>query len=169
MYLSISGLITNSDTVQTVNNSHEALLRSHGLSVTAQRLALLQTIGGHQHITADQATEEVRMQLGTISRQSVYDTLNTFVEKGLARRIQPIDSPALFEDRVGDNHHHLICRTCGIVTDVDCAVGARPCLEASDSNGFIIDEADVTYWGECPACQQATTSQVKHQTRKENQ
>lgn len=155
--------------VQVVSVSHESLLRSHGLSVTAQRLTVLQTISDHPHITADQATDVAREQLGSISRQSVYDTLNTLVEKGLARRIQPIDSPALFEDRVGDNHHHLVCRSCGLVTDVDCAVGARPCLEASDNNGFVIDEADVTYWGECPACQEASTSQVKHQTRKENQ
>ena len=155
--------------VQVVSVTHESLLRSHGLSVTAQRLTLLQTISDHPHITADQAAEVAREHLGTISRQSVYDTLNTLVEKGLARRIQPIDSPALFEDRVGDNHHHLVCRSCGLVTDVDCAVGVRPCLEASDNNGFIIDEADVTYWGECPACQQGATSQVTYQTRKENQ
>lgn len=139
----------------------EDQLRDHGLSITAQRLSILQTLSEHPHITADQATEIARKQLGAISRQTVYDTLNTLVEKGLARRIQPIDSPALFEDRVGDNHHHLVCRSCGLVTDVDCAVGARPCLEASNDNGFIIDEADVTYWGECPACQQATTSQIK--------
>ena len=165
----ISGLCQNYDIVHFVSLANESLLRSHGLSVTAQRLALLQTISDHPHITADQAAEVAREQLGTISRQSVYDTLNTLVEKGLARRIQPIDSPALFEDRVGDNHHHLVCRSCGLVTDVDCAVGARPCLEASNSNGFIIDEADVTYWGECPACQQTSKSQVTHQTRKENQ
>jgi len=149
--------------------SPEGLLRSHGLSVTAQRLTVLQTITDYPHITADQAAEVARKKLGAISRQSVYDTLNTFVEKGIARRIQPIDSPALFEDRVGDNHHHLVCRSCGVVVDVDCAVGLRPCLEASDDNNFIIDEADVTYWGECPKCQQATHSQVKQQTRKENQ
>jgi Fur family ferric uptake transcriptional regulator len=88
----------------------------------------------------------------------VYDTLNTLVEKGLARRIQPIDSPALFEDRVGDNHHHLVCRTCDVVVDVDCAVGLRPCLEASDNNNFIIDEAEVTYWGLCPKCQPKNSS-----------
>jgi len=152
-----------------VLDTYEDLLRAHGLSVTAQRLALLQTISDYPHITADQATEVARKQLGSISRQSVYDTLNTLVEKGLARRIQPIDSPALFEDRVGDNHHHLVCRSCGVVVDVDCAVGLRPCLEASHDNNFIIDEADVTYWGECPKCQQATHSQVKQQTRKENQ
>ena len=150
-------------------DTYEDLLRAHGLNVTAQRLALLQTISDYPQITADQATEVARKQLGSISRQSVYDTLNTLVEKGLARRIQPIDSPALFEDRVGDNHHHLVCRSCGVVVDVDCAVGLRPCLEASDDNNFIIDEADVTYWGECPVCQQAAHSQVKHQTRKENQ
>jgi len=152
-----------------VLDTYEDLLRAHGLNVTAQRLALLQTISDYPHISADQATEVARKQLGSISRQSVYDTLNTLVEKGLARRIQPIDSPALFEDRVGDNHHHLVCRSCGVVVDVDCALGLRPCLEASDDNNFIIDEADVTYWGECPACQQAATSQVTYQTRKENQ
>jgi Fur family ferric uptake transcriptional regulator len=142
------------------------LLRSHGLSVTPQRLALLQTISEYPHITADQATEVVRKSLGTISRQSVYDTLNVLVEKGLARRIQPIDSPALFEDRVGDNHHHLICRSCGDVTDVDCAVGFRPCLQASDDNGFIIDEADVTYWGECLKCQpKITTTTIKRKVK----
>lgn len=148
-------------------STHATLLRSHGLSVTPQRLALLQTIGEYPHITADQATAALRKSLGTISRQSVYNTLNVLVEKGLARRIQPIDSPALFEDRVGDNHHHLICRSCGEVADVDCAVGFRPCLEASDDNGFIIDEADVTYWGECPQCQ--IKSETKNQTRKEKQ
>ncbi|KRO52410.1 MAG: Fur family transcriptional regulator [Ilumatobacteraceae bacterium] len=152
-------------------STHATLLRSHGLSVTPQRLALLQTLSQYPHITADQATEAVRKSLGTISRQSVYNTLNALVEKGLARRIQPIDSPALFEDRVGDNHHHLICRSCGDVADVDCAVGFRPCLEASDDNGFIIDEADVTYWGECPKCQPKisnvhTTTKTKTKTRK---
>ena len=136
-----------------MTQTYEQLLRSHGLNVTAQRLTLLQTISEYPHITADQATEAARKKLGAISRQSVYDTLNTMVEKGLARRIQPIDSPALFEDRVGDNHHHLVCRDCGVVVDVDCAVGLRPCLEASDNNNFIIEEAEVTYWGQCPKCQ----------------
>ena len=152
-----------------MQNTYKDRLKSHGLNVTAQRLTVLQTISDFPHITADQATEIARNHLGSISRQSVYDTLNTLVEKGLARRIQPINSPALFEDRVGDNHHHLVCRSCGVVVDVDCAVGLRPCLEASDDNNFIIDEADVTYWGECPACQQAAHSQVTYQTRKENQ
>ena len=111
-----------------MDNSPEGLLRSHGLSVTAQRLTVLQTITDYPHITADQAAEVARKKLGAISRQSVYDTLNTLVEKGLARRIQPMDSPALFEDRVGDNHHHLVCRSCGVVEDVDCSTGYRPCL-----------------------------------------
>jgi Fur family ferric uptake transcriptional regulator len=102
-------------------------------------------------------------ELGAISRQSVYDTLNTFVEKGLLRRIQPIGSPALYEDRVGDNHHHLICRGCSRVVDVDCAVGLRPCLEAADDNGFEIDEAEVAYWGRCPECRSSTESpQLQH-------
>lgn len=142
-----------------MKQAQESLLRSHGLNVTAQRLTLLQTISDYPHITADQAAELARKKLGAISRQSVYDTLNTLVEKGLARRIQPIDSPALFEDRVGDNHHHLVCRLCGVVEDVDCATGHQPCLQASDDNNFIIDEAEVTYWGTCPKCQ--TTKRQK--------
>jgi len=147
-----------------MDNSPEGLLRSHGLSVTAQRLTVLQTITDYPHITADQAAEVARKKIGAISRQSVYDTLNTLVEKGLARRIQPMDSPALFEDRVGDNHHHLVCRSCGVVEDVDCAMGLRPCLQASDDNNFIIDEAEVTYWGLCPKCQPKSTKSQSKQT-----
>ena len=147
-----------------MDNSPEGLLRSHGLSVTAQRLTVLQTITDYPHITADQAAEVARKKIGAISRQSVYDTLNTLVEKGLARRIQPMDSPALFEDRVGDNHHHLVCRSCGVVEDVDCATGYRPCLQASDDNNFIIDEAEVTYWGLCPKCQPKSTKSQAKQT-----
>ena len=147
-----------------MTQTYEHLLRSHGLNVTAQRLTLLQTISEYPHITADQATEAARKKLGAISRQSVYDTLNTMVEKGLARRIQPIDSPALFEDRVGDNHHHLVCRDCGVVEDVDCAMGLRPCLQASDDNNFIIDEAEVTYWGLCPKCQPKSAKSQTKQT-----
>jgi Fur family ferric uptake transcriptional regulator len=147
-----------------MDNSPEGLLRSHGLSVTAQRLTVLQTITDYPHITADQAAEVARKKIGAISRQSVYDTLNTLVEKGLARRIQPMDSPALFEDRVGDNHHHLVCRSCGVVEDVDCAMGLRPCLQASDDNNFIIDEAEVTYWGLCPKCQPKSVKSQSKQT-----
>ena len=147
-----------------MDNSPEGLLRSHGLSVTAQRLTVLQTITDYPHITADQAAEVARKKIGAISRQSVYDTLNTLVEKGLARRIQPMNSPALFEDRVGDNHHHLVCRSCGVVEDVECATGYRPCLQASDDNNFIIDEAEVTYWGLCPKCQPKSAKSHTKQT-----
>ena len=127
-------------------------LREHGLNVTSQRVAILRAIGEHSHSTADKITDLVIESIGTISRQSVFDTLNTLVDKKLIRRIQPMGSPALYEDRVGDNHHHLICRDCGYVTDVDCAVGLRPCLEAADAQGFAIDEAEVVYWGLCTDC-----------------
>ncbi len=129
-----------------------AILRSHGLQVTAQRLAVLRAVAKQPHVTADGVVEVARAEIGAISRQSVYDALGMLAEKGLVRRIQPIGSPALYEDRVGDNHHHLICRGCGVVVDVDCAVGATPCLTAADNAGFEIDEAEVVYWGRCPAC-----------------
>ena len=129
-----------------------AALRSHGLQVTAQRLAVLRAVAVRPHITADGVVEIARTEIGAISRQSVYDALGVLAEKGLVRRIQPIGSPALYEDRVGDNHHHLICRGCGVVVDVDCAVGTTPCLTAADNAGFEIDEAEVVYWGRCPAC-----------------
>jgi len=128
------------------------LLRQHGIQVTAQRLAVLRAVAGQPHITADGVAEVVRAEIGAISRQSVYDALGVLVEKGLLRRIQPVGSPARFENRVGDNHHHLICRICGRVVDVDCAVGAAPCLTAADDQGFEIDEAEVAYWGRCPEC-----------------
>ncbi len=134
------------------------LLRHHGVQVTAQRLAVLRAVSAHPHITADGVTESARVEIGAISRQSVYDALTVLVEKGIVRRIQPIGSPALFEDRVGDNHHHLICRGCGALVDVDCAVNETPCLTASDDHGFVIDEAEVTYWGRCPACMAQSVS-----------
>src|SRR6187455_2674978 len=129
-----------------------ALLRERGIQVTAQRLAVLRAVGGQPHITADVIAEVVRTQIGAISLQSVYDALGLLVAEGLVRRIQPSGSPARYEDRVGDNHHHLICRTCGRVVDVDCAAGAAPCLKASDPRGYEIDEAEVAYWGRCPDC-----------------
>ena len=132
------------------------ILRTHGLSVTAQRMAVLRAVSAHPHSTADAIAEVAKADIGTISRQSVYDALTTFTEYGVIRRIQPIGSPALYESRVGDNHHHVICRECGRVADVDCAVGHRPCLTASETHGFVIDEAEVAYWGMCPSC--ATTS-----------
>jgi Fur family ferric uptake transcriptional regulator len=128
------------------------LLRQHGIQVTAQRLAVLRAVSGQPHITADGVAEVVRAGIGAISLQSVYDALGVLVAGGLIRRIQPAGSPARFEDRVGDNHHHLICRICGRVVDVDCAVGSAPCLTASDDKGYEIDEADVAYWGRCPDC-----------------
>lgn len=129
------------------------ILRAHGIAVTAQRTAVYQAVSTSPHATADAITELVRLNLGTISRQSVYDALTTFESQGLVRRIQPMGSPALFESRVGDNHHHVICRDCGAVMDVDCAVGSAPCLTPSQSHGFTIDEADVSYWGQCSQCQ----------------
>ena len=130
------------------------LLRQHGIQVTAQRLAVLRAVSAQPHVTADAVAEVVRAEIGAISRQSVYDALGVLVEKGLLRRIQPLGSAARFENRVGDNHHHLICRICGRVVDVDCAVGSAPCLTAADGQGFEIDEAEVAYWGRCPDCQQ---------------
>lgn len=129
-----------------------ARLRERGIQVTAQRLAVLRALHGRPHITADAVAAIVRSEIGAISLQSVYDALSLLVSEGLIRRIQPSGSPARFEDRVGDNHHHLICRSCGSVVDVDCAVGSAPCLTAIDDQGYEIDEAEVAYWGRCPDC-----------------
>jgi len=128
------------------------LLRQRGIQVTAQRLAVLRAVAGHPHIAADAVAEAVRAEIGAISLQSVYDALGVLVTEGLLRRIQPPGSPARFEDRVGDNHHHLICRVCSRVVDVDCAVGSAPCLTAADDRGYEIDEAEVAFWGRCPEC-----------------
>ncbi|MEM9481012.1 MAG: Fur family transcriptional regulator [Verrucomicrobiota bacterium] len=133
-------------------NPHEDQLRENGIPVTAQRLAVLRAIAAHPHATAEVIADDVRSNIGTISKQSVYDALNILSEKGLIRRIQPAGSPTLYEDRVGDNHHHLVCRQCGKTVDVDCAVGDTPCLTAAESHGFRIDEAEVVYWGTCPEC-----------------
>jgi Fe2+ or Zn2+ uptake regulation protein len=127
-------------------------LREHGVQVTAQRLAVLRAVSGRPHSTADDVAGLVRAEIGAISRQAVYDALGILAEKGIIRRIQPAASPALYEDRVGDNHHHLICRTCGRTADVDCAIGDAPCLTAADASGYRIDEAEVIYWGTCPEC-----------------
>jgi Fur family ferric uptake transcriptional regulator len=124
----------------------------HGLQVTAQRMAVLRAVSDRPHSTADDIVEAVRSEIGAISRQAVYDALAAFTDKGLVRRIQPAGSSARYETRVGDNHHHVICRTCNRTADVDCAVGYVPCLTAADSAGFEIDEAEVVYWGLCPEC-----------------
>ena len=131
---------------------HAGRLRDRGIQVTAQRLAVFRAVAAQPHITADAVAEIVRAEIGAISLQSVYDALGVLVAEQLIRRIQPAGSPARFEDRVGDNHHHLICRVCGRVVDVDCAVGSAPCLTAADDSGYEIDEAEVAYWGRCPDC-----------------
>jgi Fe2+ or Zn2+ uptake regulation protein len=128
------------------------LLRAAGLQVTAQRKAVLSAARQRPHGTADEIAAGVRAQIGTISRQAVYDALAALVDTGLLRRIQPSGSAARFEHRIGDNHHHAVCRQCGRMADVDCAVGAAPCLTAGDDMGFAIDEAEVIYWGRCPDC-----------------
>ncbi|MDJ0663355.1 MAG: Fur family transcriptional regulator [Acidimicrobiia bacterium] len=128
------------------------LLRRHGLQVTAQRIAVMNAVSARPHGTADDIADQVRSEIGAISRQAVYNSLATLAEKHLIRRIQPSGSPARFEDRVADNHHHLVCRTCGEVVDVDCATGSTPCLTAAQDHGYDIDEAEVVYWGECPTC-----------------
>jgi Fur family transcriptional regulator, stress-responsive regulator len=148
------------------------LLRQHGIHVTAQRLAVMRAVSRQPHATADVVAEAVRAEIGAISLQSVYDALAMLVAEGLIRRIQPSGSAARFEDRVGDNHHHLICRVCGRVVDVDCAAGAAPCLTAADDQGYEIDEAEVAYWGRCPDClararrrSRRTTSTTKRSRR----
>lgn len=134
------------------------VLRQHGLQVTAQRLAVLRAVGERPHATADDVEALVRAEIGAISRQSVYDALSVLTDKGILRRIQPARSPARYEDRVDDNHHHLVCRSCGRTFDVDCVVGERPCLEPSDDHGFTLDEAEVVFWGHCPSCQPTATT-----------
>ena len=129
-----------------------ALLRRHGVQVTAQRLAVLRAVAHRPHSTAGELTEAARQEIGAISAQAVYDALATLTEKGIIRRIQPAGSSARYEDRIDDNHHHLICRTCGRMVDVDCAVGETPCLTAVDGLDYEIDEAEVIYWGRCPDC-----------------
>lgn len=129
-----------------------SLLRKHGVQVTAQRLAVLRAVASQPHCSSDDVAERVRSEIGAISRQAVYDALGVLVDRGLIRRIQPAGSPARYEGRVGDNHHHLICRRCGRATDVDCAVGRAPCLNPADAAGYQVDEAEVIYWGTCPGC-----------------
>ncbi|HYY10106.1 MAG TPA: Fur family transcriptional regulator, partial [Kineosporiaceae bacterium] len=138
---------------------HVGLLRAHGLHVTPQRLAVLRALAGRPHSTADDLHTVVRADLGTVSRQGVYDALAALTDRGLLRRIEPAGSPARYEDRVGDNHHHLVCRVCGRLVDVDCAVGTAPCLTPlvteRDGAGYEVDEAEVLYWGRCGDCARA--------------
>jgi Fur family ferric uptake transcriptional regulator len=129
------------------------LLKHAGLRVTAPRLAVLDWLARHQHATADQVAEGVRARLGSVSTQAVYDVLHACARAGLLRRIEPAGHPARYETRTGDNHHHLVCRACGRTEDVDCVHGAAPCLEPSSAAGFAVDEAEILFWGLCPACQ----------------
>ena len=130
-----------------------ALLRAHGLRVTRPRLAVLGVLAEGGHLEVDEVAARVRARLSSVSTQAVYDVLGALARAGLARRIEPAGSPALFEARTGDNHHHIVCRGCGRIADVDCAVGRAPCLDPHPAGGFEVDEAEVTFWGLCPTCQ----------------
>jgi Fe2+ or Zn2+ uptake regulation protein len=130
----------------------EHLLRGADLRVTRPRMAVLTAVHDHPHADTDSIVGVVREDLGEVSTQAVYDVLRALTGAGLVRRIEPAGSVARYESRVGDNHHHVVCRSCGAIADVDCAVGDAPCLTASDDHGYSIDEAEVVYWGLCPAC-----------------
>ncbi|MGV9711393.1 Fur family transcriptional regulator [Gordonia sp. NPDC003424] len=130
-------------------------LRAAGLRVTAPRLAVLEILHDHPHETAEYVAAGVRDQLGAVSTQTVYDVLRACAERGLLRRIEPAGSPVRYETRTADNHHHLICRSCGEIVDIDCADGVAPCLAPDRDHGYLIDEAEVTFWGLCPTCRQA--------------
>ncbi len=130
----------------------ESMLRDAALRVTRPRLAVLAAVDRHPHADTDSIIGSVREDLGAVSHQAVYDVLRALTSAGLVRRIQPSGSPARYESRVADNHHHVVCRTCGTIADVDCATGSAPCLSTTDDHGFSIDEAEVVYWGVCPDC-----------------
>ncbi|RDI55436.1 Fur family ferric uptake transcriptional regulator [Nocardia mexicana] len=134
------------------------MLRDAALRVTAPRMAVLTVVHENPHSDTDSIIDRVRRTLGTVSHQAVYDVLRALTAAGLLRRIQPMGSVARYETRVGDNHHHVVCRSCGVIADVDCAVGEAPCLAASDDNGFVLDEAEVIYWGLCPDCSAVQTT-----------
>jgi Fe2+ or Zn2+ uptake regulation protein len=136
----------------------ERMLRGVALRVTRPRIAVLSAVHDHPHADTDSLIGVVRKDLGEVSHQAVYDVLRALTTAGLVRRIQPLGSVARYEARVGDNHHHAVCRSCGAIADVDCAVGTTPCLTASDDHGFAIDEAEVIYWGLCPGCSTALSS-----------
>ena len=148
-------------TEQVDERDHAGTLRGHGLRVTKQRVAVMSALAATPHAGADAVLGQVRAEVGRVSTQAVYDVLNVLTQRGLVRRIQPAGSTARYELRVGDNHHHLVCRSCGSVTDVDCATASAPCLETPDlqlhAPGFVIDEAEVTFWGLCTTC---STNQV---------
>ena len=148
----------------TAHHGPAQMLRQHGVQVTAQRLAVFRAVSGRPHATTEEIEEVVRAEIGAVSRQAVYDALGLLSDKGLIRRIQPARSPARYESRVGDNHHHIVCRACGLTVDVDCAVGNRPCLRAADDHGFVIDEAEVVYWGLCTGCRRTVAQSIRAST-----
>ena len=151
--------------LDSLSDAIQELLRENGVQVTAQRLALMRVVAEQPHSTADELGDEVRSILGAISRQAVYDALGVLVDKNLVRRIQPSGSAARYENRVGDNHHHLICRGCRTMFDVDCATGEVPCLTADDDHGFEVDEAEVIYWGRCPTCRKPASDATPETAR----
>ena len=137
-------------------------MRAASLRVTRPRVAVLSALRDHPHVDTEKVIELVRVGLPGVSHQAVYDVLRALTDAGLVRRIEPAGSVARYESRVGDNHHHVVCRTCGTIADVDCAINTTPCLTPSDDHGFVIDEAEVVYWGVCPDCQM--TSQLNSET-----
>jgi Fe2+ or Zn2+ uptake regulation protein len=145
-----------------VTSEFEARLRAVSLRVTRPRLAVLAALRDHPHVDTHTVIRLVRDELPTVSHQAIYDVLQALTEAGLVRRIQPAGATARYESRVGDNHHHIVCRSCGAIADVDCAVGPAPCLTASDDHGFVVDEAEVVYWGTCPGCVAARTPEDRH-------
>ena len=142
----------------TRSADYAQLLRGAGLRVTRPRVAVLSAVHDHPHADTDSLLGFARAELGDVSHQAVYDVLRALTAARLVRRFQPAGSVARYESRVADNHHHVVCRSCGAIADVDCAVGAAPCLSASADNGFVIDEAEVVYWGVCPDCTRTSTS-----------
>ena len=146
----------------------EQLLRGAALRVTRPRVAVLTAVYDLPHADTDSIISRVREDLGEVSTQAVYDVLRALTTAGLVRRIEPAGSVARYESRVRDNHHHVVCRSCGAIADVDCAVGTAPCLTASDGHGFVIDEAEVTYWGLCPDCASSPTDQPVPSSRKDS-
>jgi Fur family transcriptional regulator, stress-responsive regulator len=142
-----------------VTSDFETQLRAVSLRVTRPRLAVLAALRDHPHIDTHTVIELVRAEVPTVSHQAIYDVLQALTDTGLIRRIQPAGATARYESRVGDNHHHLVCRTCGAITDVDCVVGHTPCLTASDNHGYVVEEAEVVFWGTCPDCAVERTPQ----------
>ncbi|MBE1611939.1 Fur family ferric uptake transcriptional regulator [Actinopolymorpha pittospori] len=145
----------------STTSDYERMLRGAALRVTRPRIAVLAAVHDHPHADTDSIIGTVRADLGEVSHQAVYDVLRALTTAGLVRRIQPLGSVARYEARVGDNHHHVVCRSCGAIADVDCAVGETPCLTAVDDSGYVIDEAEVIYWGRCPDCVASETARAE--------